>query len=240
MASRWTRIIVGMVLALAPGWAAWAAATARGDLPTISDLATLESRLGTESTNSPLLLRAALEYHNRAAFGSEDCSRWLSQSRSCLDRILQLDPQNTFARTLLGSAVVISAREAFWPGAKIRRVREGLALMDAALASDPENADARFTRASNNLFLPGLFQRESVVREDFAWLQERADRGEFAADFRQYVFLYHGRAQVRWGEAERARSLWEAGIAIDPNSKVAAELREALGGFISQSKGPRS
>lgn len=208
----------------------WAAATSKGmpDLP--SDLTLLEARLEQDPTNTMVLIRTALECHNRAAFGGDGQTKLLKQSKSYLNRLLELDPRNTFARTLLGSATVISAREPFWPGAKIRRVREGLALMDAALAENPDDADARFTRASNNLFLPDLFDRKSVVQTDFAWLQERADRGEFAVDFRQYVYLYHGYAQKRWGQKERARQLWEEGLAVDPTSKVAEELRRELSG----------
>ena len=63
---------------------------------------------------------------------------------------------------------------------------------------------------------------------DFAWLQERVDQGKFDAEFRQYVCLFHGRAQSKLGDTTKAESLWRAGIAIDPASKVADELRRAL------------
>ncbi len=214
------------------------AATARGDLPPVPDFETLEIRLQTESTNAPLLISAALAFHNRAAFGDKNAETWLGRSRHCLEQVLQLDPQHTFAKTLLGSATVISARDAFWPGTKIRRVRDGLALMDAALAANPDDPDARFTRASNNLFLPSLFHRDGIVRADFEWLQVRADRGEFVPDFRQYVHLYHGMALRLTGETEAAQKLWEAGLAVDPNSKVAAELRDALSGHSSLARLP--
>lgn len=224
---RWGLVLGSQILSLS---LLWAAATSKGmpDLP--SDLALLEARLEQEPTNTMVLIRTALEYHNQAAFGGEGQTKLLKRSKNCLNALLELDPQNTFARTLLGSATVISAREPFWPGAKIRRVREGLALMDAALKENPDDADARFTRASNNLFLPDLFDRKSVVQSDFAWLQERADRGDFAVDFRQYVYLYHGYAQKRWGQKERALQLWEQGLAVDPTTKVAEELRRELSG----------
>lgn len=220
-------VVLIQLLGLSP---LWAAATSKGmpDLP--SDLTLLEARLEREPTNTMVLIRTALEYHNQAAFGGEGQAKLLKRSKSCLNLLLELDPQNTFGQALLGSATVISAREPFWPGAKIRRVREGLALMDAALKADPDDADARFTRASNNLFLPDLFARKPVVQADFAWLQERANRSEFAVDFRQYVYLYHGYAQKRWGQIDRARQLWEEGLAVDPTSKVAEELRRELSG----------
>lgn len=207
------------------------AATSKGNLASLpSELPALEARLASDPTNVLILVRTALECHNRAAFGSDDSAALLKRARSCLETVLQQEPGNTFARTLLGSAIIISAREPIWPGTRIRRVREGLAVMDAALLQNPDDADARFTRASNNLFLPDLFKRKERVREDFNWLQERADRQEFAPDFRQYVYLYHGAAQKRWGDMARARALWEAGLNVDPGSRVADELRKELEG----------
>ena len=206
------------------------AATSKGTDLLPSDLAVLEQRIAQEPTNVVVLVWTALQYHNQAAFGAPDSSKVLKRARAVLESALVADPGNTFARTLLGSAIVISAREPIWPGTRIRRVREGLAVMDTALRENPDDPDARFTRASNNLFLPDLFHRRETVRADFAWLQERADRGEFAPDFRQYVFLYHGYALKRWGDTKRARELWEAGLNIAPSSKVAAELRHELEG----------
>ncbi|MFO1458135.1 MAG: hypothetical protein U1G08_01910 [Verrucomicrobiota bacterium] len=209
---------------------ATAAATSQGQPSLPSDLPTLEQRITAEPTNVVVLVWTALQCHNQAAFGSRDSTQLLKRARTHLECALQVQPSHTFAKTLLGSAIVISAREPIWPGTRIRRVREGLAVMDAALRENPDDPDARFTRASNNLFLPDLFHRRDVVQADFAWLQERADRGEFAPDFRQYVYLYHGYAQKRWGNPARARELWEAGVKIAPDSKVADELRHELEG----------
>jgi|GEM_PF-849212 len=218
-----------LLLWLAPT-SGFAVATSQSNPSLPSDLTALEARLVAEPTNVSVLVRTALEYHNKAALGGDGLAKLLKRTKSCLEVALQQEPRNTFARALLGSAIIISAREPFWPGTKIRRVREGLTLMDAALQDDPNDPDARFTRASNNLFLPDLFERKEVVRTDFEWLQVRADRQEFAQDFRQYIFLYHGFAHQRWGDLKRARRLWESGVAIDPGSKVADELRRVLAG----------
>ncbi|MBM3902942.1 MAG: hypothetical protein FJ379_12785 [Verrucomicrobia bacterium] len=195
-----------------------------------SDLPALEAYIATHPTNNLALIRTALEYHNQAAFGGKAARKLIQQTKDCLEKVLAVEPRNAFAKALLGSAVVVSAREPFWPGAKIKRVRDGIVIMDEAIAMNPDDADARFTRASNNLFLPGFFDRRDVVEEDFHWLQSRADRGEFPVQFRQYVFLYHGLARKRWDEKERAERLWKAGLAIDPRTKVAEEIRKELAG----------
>ncbi len=195
-----------------------------------SDLPALEAYIATHPTNNLALIRVALEYHNQAAFGGKVARKLIQQTKDCLEKVLAVEPRNAFAKALLGSAVVVSAREPFWPGAKIKRVRDGIVIMDEAIAMNPDDADARFTRASNNLFLPGFFDRRDVVEEDFRWLQARADRGEFPIEFRQYVFLYHGLAWKRWGEKERAEKLWKSGLAIDPKTRVAEELRKEMAG----------
>ena len=37
------------------------------------------------------------------------------------------------------------------------------------------------------------------------------------------------KAQAKFGDPEKARKLWEVGLALAPKSKVADELRRALG-----------
>jgi tetratricopeptide (TPR) repeat protein len=218
------------VLCLVPALRISASATSDGSPTLPTDLPGLESRLALEPNNVKILVRVALEYHNEAALGGNLASARLKKARTYLEFALQHEPTNAFVRTLLGSAIIMSAREPLWFGTKLRRVREGIALMDAAINDDPNDPDARFTRASNNVFLPERFKRRDVTRTDFEWLQTRADRGEFAPDFRQYVYLYHGFAHHRWGDERRARELWEAGLAINPRSKAADELRSELSG----------
>lgn len=194
----------------------------------LARLRELEAELARRPTNTATLVELARLHHNRATLGGGDAAQHVARAETHLRTLLSLQPRHAFGRALLGSATILTARDAFWPGTKIRRVREGLALMDAALEEFPDDAEARFTRASNNLFLPDLFERRGIVEADFAWLQERADRGGFPAEFRQYVCLFHGRAWQRWKQPERARRLWESGLTVDPDSKVADELRREL------------
>jgi tetratricopeptide (TPR) repeat protein len=194
----------------------------------VVERAALETKLAAQPTNGAVLLALAKLCHNHATLKVADASDAAALAEKYLNRLLQQDPKHAFGRALRGSIVVVSAKEAWLPTDKISRVRRGLAEMDAAIKDSPDDENARFTRASNNLFLPEFFGRKEIVLADFAWLQERADRGRFDSEFRQYVCLFHGRAQEKYGEKARARKLWQDGIAIDPKSKVADELRRAL------------
>ncbi len=218
------------------GWGWWLAAwlvlsVALGgpaDKAAHERIAELERQLAAGPTNGVVLVQLAKLHHNEATRGAKDAAFHTAKARTYLDRLLAQEPKHAFGIALLGSTTVLTAREVFWPGTKIKRVREGLVLLDAALANAPDDPDARFTRAVNNLFLPDLFERRAVVETDFKWLRERTDRGEFDPEFRQYVFLYHGRALVKWAAPERAKEAWQRGLDIDPQSKVADELRREL------------
>lgn len=216
----WSAWITGLALV----WVSWIVARAETTAP----FADWERQLAANPTNRTALVQLAKAHHNEATRGGDDAPAHTAKARDYLGRLLRLDPQHAFGRALLGSTTILTAREAFWPGTKLKRVREGLTVLDAALSEFPDDPDARFTRAVNNLFLPDLFERRKVVEADFQWLQERADRGEFDREFRQYVFLYHGRAWARWVTPERAKDLWQRGLNIDPQSKVADELRREL------------
>lgn len=193
-----------------------------------AERAVWEAKLAAQPTNCAVLLGLAKLCHNHAALKVPDARDAVALAEKYLKLLLQREPRHAFGRALLGSTTVLTARDAWSPTAKISRVRRGLAEMDAALRDSPDDENARFTRASNNLFLPDFFGRKEIVLADFAWLQARADQGRFDPEFRQYVFLFHGRAQEKYGDPARARKLWRDGIAIDPKSKVADELRHAL------------
>jgi hypothetical protein len=203
----------------------WAEGTDRAAL---RQLAELDAQLAANPTNAAVLIQLAKLHHNEAARGAEDAAFHIGRAQAHLSALLAAEPKHAFGRALLGSTTVLTARTAFWPGTKLKRVREGLAQMDVALAEFPDDHNARFTRAVNNLYLPDLFERRSVVEADFAWLLRRPDRGDFDAEFRQYVFLYHGRALAKWKRPADAATTWTAGLAIDPQSKVADELRREL------------
>ena len=193
-----------------------------------AERAACEAKLAAQPTNCAVLLALGKLCHNRATLKVPDAGDAVALAEKYLKRLLQLEPRHAFGRALLGSTIVLTAKEAWLPTTKISRVHRGLAEMDAALKDSPDDENARFTRASNNLFLPDFFDRKDIVMADFAWLQERADKGRFEPEFRQYVVLFHGQAQEKYGDKVRARKLWRAGLAIDPKSKVADELRHAL------------
>jgi hypothetical protein len=69
-----------------------------------------------------------------------------------------------------GALITLRAKHAFWPGAKLRHLREGLAILDSVIVANPAHAEARYLRLMSCYYLPGLLGRGWSVREDFAAL----------------------------------------------------------------------
>lgn len=185
-------------------------------------LGALQAEHSTRPTSPEVLFELGHLCHQQAITGDATAVRLAEQY---LTRLKQVAPTNAFGRALLGSTLVMKARDAFLPTSKLRWVREGCAEIDAAVQQAPGNPQVRFTRASNNLFLPDICGRKEIVRQDFEWLQDQVGQ---PVDFRQHVALFHGIALKKWGDTAAAVRRWNDGIALAADSPVAAQIRSAL------------
>ena len=69
-----------------------------------------------------------------------------------------------------GALVTLRAKHGFWPTSRLRHLREGLVVLDAAVAAAPDQAEIRYLRLMSCFYLPGILGRGDSVREDFAAL----------------------------------------------------------------------
>jgi hypothetical protein len=69
-----------------------------------------------------------------------------------------------------GAITTLRAKHGFWPPARLRHMRQGLTLLDGAVAARPDVAEIRYLRLLSCYFLPGVLGRGGSVREDFAAL----------------------------------------------------------------------
>jgi hypothetical protein len=91
-----------------------------------------------------------------------------------LESAVQAQPENQLARVYLGSAYTLRSREmSFGPG-KLATLRQGLAIMDEAVAAAPDNPRVRLVRALTTDSLPFFLGRKKSSRDDFDWLQKKA------------------------------------------------------------------
>jgi tetratricopeptide (TPR) repeat protein len=97
---------------------------------------------------------------------------------------------------------------------------------DAALALDPQNWSARFSKAMSLSFWPPIFGRGPEAVQHFETLirQQEQTGGNRPEHAQAYVFL--GGLYQQQGQMDRARELWRRGIALFPENE---ELRRRLG-----------
>jgi hypothetical protein len=66
--------------------------------------------------------------------------------------------------------VTLRAKHGTWPPSRLRHLREGLSILDGAVAARPDEAEVRYLRLLSCYYLPGILGRGRSVREDFAAL----------------------------------------------------------------------
>ena len=69
-----------------------------------------------------------------------------------------------------GALETLRAKHAAWPPNKLRHLRAGFATLDSVVAAHPVHVEARYLRLMSGYYLPSVFGRSRVVREDFAAL----------------------------------------------------------------------
>lgn len=75
-------------------------------------------------------------------------------------------PEDRLLRAYEGAFTVLRAKHGSWPPTRLRHLREGFALMDAAVAESPDAAPLRYIRLMSGFHLPGIFGRGDEVDAD--------------------------------------------------------------------------
>jgi len=219
--------VTGLIAILfRPAFTHAASATSHSPLP---EEGRLLSRMRADGTNAALLFRLADVCHSAGGKGGD--KEAALRAEGYLRQLLQLLPSNAPALALLGSVYTIKGRDAFWPTAQLRLVKEGNAIMDRAIQLEPDNVQARLIRAFNNAHMPDFLGRTEIVRADLAWLWEKAEKepARFTVADRQETALHWGRQLKRQERTGDARNVWERGRTLDPQSPLAKMLGEELG-----------
>lgn len=190
-------------------------------------LAQLQSQVDQQPTNVALLVKTGDLCHDEGVKDNKDA---VKLAEKFLREALKHDPTNAPALALLGSTYTLKGRDAFWPGTQISLVKEGNKMMDAAVALATNDVMVRLTRAANNVHMPKFLGREEIARTDLAWLWEKVQAApdNFPVGVKQDIAVNHGFALKKSKKPEEAIAVWEKGLALDPKSKVAAEIQDHL------------
>ncbi len=147
-----------------------------------------------------------------------------------LERVLQTEPQNQLARVYLGSAYTLRSRDLGFGPNKLQTLKQGLAVMDEAVAAAPQEPKVRLARALTTSALPAIFGRAGSARKDFEQLAEMAEANatKFDEGDLQIVFYNAGLAAKKAGDPGRATVLFKEALRHPADAavqqKVLAEL----------------
>lgn len=147
-----------------------------------------------------------------------------------LESILKTEPSNQLARVYLGSAYTLRSRDLGFGREKLNTLKQGLALMDAAVNAAQSNARVRLVRAVTNESMPFFLGRRKIARDELYALTEivRRDPVKLGAEDRQLLYLNAGLAAKQSGDKETAMKLWRLGLTKPADPKLTAQLNAAL------------
>jgi tetratricopeptide (TPR) repeat protein len=148
----------------------------------------------------------------------------LDQAISELERRMADDPRSAECPAALGRAYLQKC-------GTIQDVREqGILAMkadqvfDAALNLDPNNWDARFTKAVAMSYWPTQMNRGPEVIQHFSTLIGQQEAQAPQPHFVQ-TYVWMGDAYQKYGHPDYAQQVWERGVALFPENQ---ELRNKL------------
>jgi tetratricopeptide (TPR) repeat protein len=173
------------------------------------------------------LLQLAEHYHEAATREQKDTAE---KAEGFLRRLLALEPRHATARALLGSALTLKARDAHFPTTKLRLAREGFRELDDAVLQAPDDYRPRLVRGLNSAAVPRMFDRQKLAVEDLGWVHARpiSEANFGGRPMRQRVAWEYGQLLFRMKNTDKAREVWQAGVAFDPGSTLAASIRSEL------------
>ncbi len=171
------------------------------------------------------------ELYRRGLTGDKEA---VEQCIARLEEVLAQQPGNKLARVYLGSAYTLRSRDLGFGPKKLRALRQGLAMMDEAVTTAPEDQKVRLARALTISALPAILGRAASSRKDFVVLAEQAMRapGTLGAGELQIVFYHAGLAAKAAGDKARAIALWKEALTHPKDArlseKINVEIAQAL------------
>ena len=151
----------------------------------------------------------------------------------CIDRleaVLKSDGGNQLARVYLGSAYTLRSRDLGFGPKKLEALNHGIALMDEAVSTAPNNAKVRLARALTTQSLPFFSGRAASSRKDFQMLASAAQRSpeKFGEGDLQIIFYHAGLAARTNGNRDEAAAMLQQALRHPADPVLAKKVEAAL------------
>lgn len=131
-----------------------------------------------------------------------------------------------------GSLRLLEAAHTWMLWKKHALSKQGIELMDAAVAAVPNDLEVRFVRAATTFELPPFFHRRTQSEQDFKFLSDRAEdavREKTLDPKLAAASLYFYAEFMREAKKEEvAAAFWKRAIHLAPASRAARDSEEEL------------
>ena len=124
-----------------------------------------------------------------------------------LEAALAADSRNELARVYLGSCYTLRSRDMGFGPKKLSTVKEGCALMDAAVAAAPNSHKVRLVRALTDQSLPFFLGRKKSALSDWDNLLALAEKDSAAMERADLQVIYYNCALVARGRGDERRAM---------------------------------
>ena len=183
----------------------------------------------SEAPNPPTQFEQARNLYYKAIEGDKKAYR---SAQTLFSQMYCEEPMTPIVQVYYGSLRLLEASNTWALWNKNRLSREGIVLMDRAVAAQPASLEIRFVRAVTTYHLPGFFHRKQQSKQDFAYLARAAAQaartGALEPRLAAASLYFHGELLHDAGQDELARASWRNAIAAAPSSPAAQGAREAL------------
>ena len=132
-----------------------------------------------------------------------------------MDSMALSEKHYNIAIELSDSAAIYLNNCAYMYAVRGIKLEEAMALVDYALAKEPENSSYLDTKG-------WIFYQQGDYREALKWIKKALKKDEGSAALLEHI----GDVYYAMGKKEQAREQWETAFAKDPNSST---LKEKLG-----------
>ena len=141
-------------------------------------------------------------------------------------------PGDPVAKAYQGSLELLDAAHNWAVWNLHKQASEGLALLDDAVASAPEQPEARFIRAATSWHLPGFYRRRAQCEADFGLLAGRAEQdakeGRLPPELAAATYNYWGQILVNRNDAAGARRAYATAVRIAMQSPGGQDAQRRL------------
>jgi len=158
-----------------------------------------------------------LTWHNECLSGE---TKTIDAKIKAFEARLESDPNDHLAEVYLGSANALRAKASFWGPSKLKYLKRGQKLMDAAIKAAPNDPRVRMVRAIGYYKVPKRFNcRETSIKDFETLLPIVAKKPSSLLINERQAILYYAHlaySEEGHGDADKAKKLCHQ---LDPNSK---------------------